>query len=172
MNDSKVYKYIPGKGFYVIRSGQATNGTLYMASALGIQVFNKSGVAQKIITVPETPTNVSFGGKDMKTLFITASTGLYSTQVETAGMPVYTSAPEIETESLSVYPNPTNGILHIGQQKYKSLRLFNILGQEALSDLTKSSTQTIDLSSLRNGLYMVQIATDKDVQSTNAILHK
>ena len=149
-----------------------TNGTLYIASAVGIQPFNKDGVAQKIITLPETPTNVSFGGKDLKTLFITAGTSLYSTQVDIAGIPIYTSVPEITTSNLSVYPNPTNGILYIGQQKYTSLKVFDILGKEVLSDLTKSSPKSINLSSLQNGLYILQIQTDKVIQSTKVILQK
>jgi len=38
-----------------------------------------------VIPVPEMPANVSFGGKDHKTLFITARTGFYSVRIKNPG---------------------------------------------------------------------------------------
>ena len=149
-----------------------TEGNLYIASALGIQVFDKNGIAQRIITVPETCTNVAFGGKDWKTLFITAGVSLYSTQLDIAGIPVYTSVPEMGTLDLAVYPNPTSGILHIGLEKYNSLKVYNITGQEIITDITRLSPKTIDLSSLQNGYYVVKIEADKVTYSTKVLLHK
>jgi gluconolactonase len=37
------------------------------------------------IAVPEGPANVTFGGDDYKTLFITARTSLYSVRMKNAG---------------------------------------------------------------------------------------
>jgi gluconolactonase len=51
-----------------------------------VSVFDKSGKKVAQIDVPERWTaNVCFGGKDMKTLFITASTGLYSIPMRVKG---------------------------------------------------------------------------------------
>jgi len=53
-------------------------GNVYLTGN-GVTVFDKNGVLLGIIPVPEKWTaNVCFGGKDMKTLFITASKSLYS----------------------------------------------------------------------------------------------
>ena len=52
----------------------------------GVTVFDKTGGQIGYINVPEPWTaNVSFGGKDHKTLFITASTSLYSIQMRVRG---------------------------------------------------------------------------------------
>ena len=53
-------------------------GNLYITSTLGVQIFNSKGIWQRNIEVPELPSNVAFGGKNLKTLFITARKGLYS----------------------------------------------------------------------------------------------
>jgi gluconolactonase len=52
-------------------------GNVYLTSGK-VLVFDKSGKKLMELTVPESPANVCFGGKDRKTLFITARTGFYS----------------------------------------------------------------------------------------------
>jgi gluconolactonase len=60
-------------------------GNVYLTGK-GVTVFDKTGKQIEHIDVPEAWTaNVCFGGKDMKTLFITASTGLYDMQMKTKG---------------------------------------------------------------------------------------
>lgn len=62
-----------------------TNGNLYITSRLGIQIFSPAGKHLKTIEFPEQPANVTFGGPDRKTLFVTARTGLYSVPMNTQG---------------------------------------------------------------------------------------
>jgi gluconolactonase len=60
-------------------------GNLYLTGK-GVMVFDKNGKQIEHIEVPENWTaNVSFGGKDHQTLFITASKGLYSIQLNVKG---------------------------------------------------------------------------------------
>jgi len=60
-------------------------GNLYLTGK-GVTVFDKTGRRMEHIDVPEPWTaNVSFGGKDHRTLFITASTSLYSIQMRVKG---------------------------------------------------------------------------------------
>jgi gluconolactonase len=54
-----------------------TQGNLYITSALGLQVFTPDGKLLGIIAIPEQPANVDFGGRDMKTLYVTARKSLY-----------------------------------------------------------------------------------------------
>jgi gluconolactonase len=62
-------------------------GNLYLVGR-GVTVFDKSGNKLGTIPVPEGWTaNVCFGGKDFKTLFITASKGLYSIRMKVKGSP-------------------------------------------------------------------------------------
>jgi gluconolactonase len=60
-------------------------GNLYITTGLGIQVFSAEGKALGIIKVPEHPANCAFGGKDYKTLYITARTGIYAVDLPIAG---------------------------------------------------------------------------------------
>ena len=50
-----------------------------------VQVFNPQGNLLGIIEFPEQPANCDFGGKDMKTLYVTARTSVYSVPMEAAG---------------------------------------------------------------------------------------
>jgi len=62
-----------------------TEGNLFITGK-GVFVFDKNGKQVEHIEVPEPWTaNVSFGGKDHHTLFITASKGLYAIQMKFAG---------------------------------------------------------------------------------------
>jgi gluconolactonase len=55
-----------------------SKGNIYLTGQ-GVTVFDKTGKKLGNIAVPENwSANVCFGGKDRKTLFITASKGLYS----------------------------------------------------------------------------------------------
>src|SRR5262249_23059812 len=56
-------------------------GNIYLTRGRAVTVFDKDGKKVTAIDVPEGTTNVCFGGKDMKTLFITAGTGFYSIQM-------------------------------------------------------------------------------------------
>lgn len=60
-------------------------GNLYITSGLGLQVFDPTGKALGTIAFPEQPANVAFGGKDNKTLFVTARTSVYTCPMELAG---------------------------------------------------------------------------------------
>ena len=60
-------------------------GNLYITSGLGLQVFDATGKKLGIIAFPEVPANVTFGGKDLKTLFVTARTSVYTVPMEVTG---------------------------------------------------------------------------------------
>ena len=60
-------------------------GNVYIAAGTGVQVFDPSGKMLGTIKFPEQPSNATFGGKDMKTLYVTARTSVYSCPMEVAG---------------------------------------------------------------------------------------
>jgi gluconolactonase len=60
-------------------------GNLYITTGQGLQVFDPSGKKLGTITLPEGPANVTFGGKDFKTLYVTARTSLYTIPMEIEG---------------------------------------------------------------------------------------
>ena len=60
-------------------------GNVYFTLGRAVTIYDKSGKKLTAIDVPEGTTNVCFGGKDMKTLFITAGTSLYSIPMRVKG---------------------------------------------------------------------------------------
>ena len=60
-------------------------GNVYLTLGKAVTVFDKSGKQIAKIEVPEGTTNVCFGGKEMKTLFVTAGTGLYAIEMKVKG---------------------------------------------------------------------------------------
>jgi gluconolactonase len=62
-----------------------TKGNLYLTGE-GVSIFNREGKLIEKISVPERWTaNVCFGGSDMKSLYITASKGLYRIKMKIKG---------------------------------------------------------------------------------------
>lgn len=64
-----------------------TKGNLYLTQpSLGaLQVVSPEGKTLGLIKFPEGPANCTFGGKDMKTLYVTARTSLYTVRMEATG---------------------------------------------------------------------------------------
>jgi gluconolactonase len=62
-----------------------TDGRVFSSAGDGVQIFNADGQLIGKILVPETPANVCFGGKNRKTLFITACSSLYSIELDVKG---------------------------------------------------------------------------------------
>ncbi|MHC4620336.1 MAG: SMP-30/gluconolactonase/LRE family protein [Planctomycetota bacterium] len=60
-------------------------GNVYLTGE-AVSVFNAGGKKIQTIDVGEKPSNVCFGGRDKKTLFITARTSLYSVRMQTKGL--------------------------------------------------------------------------------------
>ena len=60
------------------------HGNLYLTRG-AVRVYAPSGESLGTIEVPEGPANVVFGGKDRKTLFITARKGFYAIPMKVRG---------------------------------------------------------------------------------------
>lgn len=87
----------PGRVFYSMQQPPGKQGTggdgltvdvqgnLYITSGLGLQVVSPEGKLLGIIAFPEQPANVTFGGPEGKTLYVTARTSLYTAPMAVAG---------------------------------------------------------------------------------------
>ena len=85
--DRKTYRYtilkdgtLSGKQLFADEGSDGmtidSKGNVYLTNS-AVKVYNPAGRLIETIEVPESPTNVSFGGKDGKTLYITARTSVY-----------------------------------------------------------------------------------------------
>jgi gluconolactonase len=66
----------------------AANGNLYIACK-GIGIYTPAGKLLQMIDFPETPTNCTFGGPDLRTLYVTASTSIYRVHIPDQGALLY-----------------------------------------------------------------------------------
>jgi len=63
-----------------------SQGNVYLTGKT-VAVYSRTGEKVMEIQVPEGPANVTFGGKDNQTLFITARTSLYAVEMQVKGAP-------------------------------------------------------------------------------------
>lgn len=64
----------------------AEDGTLFVTGPGGIWVIDPDGRELGRIHFPEIAANLCFGGKDRRTLFVTAQSGVYRLKMKTAGL--------------------------------------------------------------------------------------
>jgi gluconolactonase len=62
-------------------------GRIYCTGPGGTWVFAPDGTRLGIIRTPEIPANLAFGGPDLRTLFFTARTSVYTLRVKAPGLP-------------------------------------------------------------------------------------
>lgn len=95
INDGKIWKYtinpdgtLSNKTFFAPEGSDGMSidnkGNVYLTNKQ-VSVFDKTGKKIASIEVPETPSNVCFGGKNRNTLFITARTSVYTLKMKVKG---------------------------------------------------------------------------------------
>jgi hypothetical protein len=69
----------------------------------------------------------------------------------------------ISNQMANVYPNPSNGNLTIEiiDQKFKSISIVNVLGEEILNQPIYSSEEKIDLNAFAEGIYYIKLSSPK-----------
>jgi hypothetical protein len=70
---------------------------------------------------------------------------------------------QIEAQALRVYPNPANGDITIDITSNGSLRIYNLLGQLMMQLPINTGKNSINISSLNNGVYTIQIVANEMV---------
>ena len=69
-----------------------------------------------------------------------------------------------------MFPNPTNGDLTIAGGQGKEVSVFNAIGQTMVTLTLTNEEQTIDLKSLKTGIYMVRLTESGQVISTKKLI--
>lgn len=74
------------------------------------------------------------------------------------------------TNTLSVYPNPTSGVLHIqSESPVAAVTVYNSIGKKIQMNLIDNK---LDLSQLSNGVYIVGLSINKHIITKRVILSK
>ena len=79
-------------------------GNIYLTAGV-VAVYNKDGRKIEEIQIPERPANVTFGGKDGKTLFVTARTSFYSIRMRVRGAGRKQAGPESKFQQDTIKTN-------------------------------------------------------------------
>ena len=64
-------------------------GNIYCTGPGGLWVFRPSGEKVGVITGPQLPANLAFGGADHRTIYLTARNSVYTLRSRRPGLPVY-----------------------------------------------------------------------------------
>lgn len=77
---------------------------------------------------------------------------------------------DLESVKVSVYPNPVVDQLNISsKQNIKEVKIFNVNGQLVLNTKANNNTTSVNVSSLKSGVYVAQITTDKGTETIKVI---
>ena len=78
-----------------------------------------------------------------------------------------TSVDENSLQVIEIIPNPANDKIQVKAEELKSVCIYNAYGQMVSS---YSETDTIDVSSLSNGIYYIQIGTTFDTTTQKVLI--
>ncbi|MBO7653095.1 MAG: T9SS type A sorting domain-containing protein [Bacteroidales bacterium] len=80
----------------------------------------------------------------------------------------------IETATaMSIYPNPTSGILNItSNEEIDSVEIFNSIGNTVVSSKVVGNSSAIDMSNLPNGMYFVRVSTANGIETVKVVLER
>lgn len=82
-----------------------------------------------------------------------------------------TSASDFKEQDISMYPNPTNGILNFdfSGKKVQSIKISDVVGRTVFEKNNPNQREAIDLSAFVSGMYMVTLQMDKENRSFKII---
>ncbi len=78
----------------------------------------------------------------------------------------------LNDNEISIYPNPSTGLLNISNINNAQVSLFNIVGQTVVEINNTDLNQQINISNLDNGTYFVRIEMNDIVKTQKIILEK
>jgi sugar lactone lactonase YvrE len=95
LSNGRVFAKLERPGAAGVPDGMKVDvhGNVFCTGPGGIWVVAPSGKILGTIEVPEVPANLAWGDDDLKTLYITAQTGLYRIRVRTGGTPLVEGGP-------------------------------------------------------------------------------
>jgi len=69
----------------------------------------------------------------------------------------------LNSDKIKIYPNPTNGVLNIENAEKSNVFIYNLLGEVILNNSCNTNNETIDLSGLSEGTYIVKVVSEKNI---------
>ena len=77
---------------------------------------------------------------------------------------------EFNRNSISIFPNPSNGIITINTENTLNLTISDITGKVVFSKNNVTNNEAINLSNLQTGVYLAKMVTETGVEETKKII--
>jgi hypothetical protein len=152
-------------GANTLSFGGGASAYLVKTNAVGTSTCNENIPAFITTNVTTAVSAASINASTISNSTTTSMTAASQPFTETTQC-LTVGADEIETgeNEILIYPNPASGRLTVGsrQSAVESIELFDMTGRRAFSQqqTTNSNLQSIDISSLTSGMYIVRIRTE------------
>ncbi|MFA8299779.1 MAG: choice-of-anchor J domain-containing protein [Hyphomicrobiales bacterium] len=85
---------------------------------------------------------------------------------------VLTDIEDFSTQNIKIYPNPSNGRINITNLANNTITVLDMQGKVASSIDITSNDQTIDLSDLNNGMYILKTIVNETVLTSKITINK
>ena len=86
------------------------------------------------------------------------------------------SNPRFATGNFEMYPNPANATIQLSlydaNDTIKKVNVYDLLGKQIMSFTSDVSIQTLDVSSLTSGIYVVEITTESNLIAVKKLVKK
>jgi len=86
------------------------------------------------------------------------------------------SNPSFETGNFEMYPNPTNSTVQLSlydtNETIKKVTIYDLLGKQIMSFTSDVHIQTLDVSPLTSGIYVVEITTESNLIAVKKLVKK
>ena len=83
----------------------------------------------------------------------------------------HSAVAEVSTNSVRLYPNPTNGILNIEAEGEMTINVMNMLGQKVM-EMNATNKAIINLNGCESGIYMVKVKTKNGEKTQKVTVNK
>jgi hypothetical protein len=77
-----------------------------------------------------------------------------------------------KNDEISIYPNPSTGLVHLQMNRHATYTVLNALGQEVLAGEMSGETATLDLGNYANGIYLLKVTSGNETTVKKLIINK
>lgn len=140
----------------IVLSGGTPTGGTYSGNGVTAGSFDPSTVNPGLIVISYAYTN--------------PTTGCSHSTVNSITVDACLGLEDNTTAAIAVYPNPTNGQLTIDNiSGTTAFKVVTVSGQVVLNGELSTAANTVDLSSFEDGIYVLQLFQEQEIQSVRII---
>ncbi len=80
------------------------------------------------------------------------------------------STQEVSKNGVSIYPNPTDGLVTVSGVGIQKITVYNVLGEQVFSESGSFQIKQLDFNNLSNGMYIVKIQNSNNEELSSMVL--